>query len=315
MILRKEWRVCWRLATWGRALVLVPPDSNRQVLSVGYLWHLEHQGISIKSLLENSAAVLRLAGKWVKMYGQRMPLGESKTTKDNLWRFASHRRQRKTCESRFPCLGLLVFWLQIVQIVQVYAGPKVRLLPVLFKLRKIKETFSVPNVVEFWGWSFSRSSRSSADWKLGDFEARDVASPNGLPQCPSVSLNLGLPKASSLVPSSTISDDAILGLSHRSQAWCCLCCLQLLAVFGQHVSLHLILKANKLILKERHEVEHLLSLSFTFYLDFWPLRHASILDASVSKLFESRLIIAKDWWVHSLCVWKNSVANVACGLS
>ena len=38
----------------------------------------------MKSLLENSAAVLRLAGKSVKIYGQRMPLGTSKTTKDNL---------------------------------------------------------------------------------------------------------------------------------------------------------------------------------------------------------------------------------------
>ena len=131
-----------------------------------------------------------------------------------------------------------------------------------------------------------------------------IPNPNGVrpgrcrnaPQSPSIS---ACQKASSLVPSSTISDNAILGLSHGSQAWCC---LQLLAVFGQHVSLHLILKANKLILKERHEVEHLWSLSFTFYLDFWPLRHASILDASVSKLFESRLIIANDWWVHSLCV-------------
>lgn len=65
MILRKEWRVCWRLAIWGQALVLVPPDSNRQALS---FW------ILIKSLLEYSAAVLRLAGKSVKICGQRMPL-------------------------------------------------------------------------------------------------------------------------------------------------------------------------------------------------------------------------------------------------
>lgn len=180
--------------------------------------------------------------------------------------------------------------------------------------------------MEFWGWSFSRSSRSSGDWKLGDFEARDLASPNPKvigfnlapvampPQSPSISACQRPHLWSQVLPSATmlywayliaLKPDAVSAVSSCSQY---LASMSLCTWYSNRTSSSRKTDTKLSIYCHFHSL-------LSWLLTFEACKHSGCIG--FQALWVS--IDHRKWlmspFLVCVCVWKNSVANVACGLS